>query len=115
MSTKITMKRALELQCHECMGHYSDGKIDCECTSCSLYKWMPYREKEPDFSTFDYNPRRSGKVTMEDSRPNITDEQRKASSDRLKAARLKANMSAYVEAQVENEDLGSRVSEKLGD
>lgn len=87
MKTKITIKRALELQCHECMGHYSDGKVDCECTSCSLYKWMPYRKLEPNYSRFDYSPRRTGKVLLEDCAVILTDEQRQAASDRLKAAR----------------------------
>jgi len=43
------------------MGYYSDGKIDCECTSCPLYPWMPYRKKEPNWDWVKINPSRKGK------------------------------------------------------
>lgn len=58
----LTMKNAILSQCHECLGHYKDGKIDCENVRCSLYTWMPYRRLEPDLAWRNYYSRRSGKV-----------------------------------------------------
>ena len=61
---KVTMKRAIELQCHDCLGFYEDGKMDCENVRCPLYTYMPYRKKEPDLEKFLYSARAVGKVLM---------------------------------------------------
>lgn len=42
-----TMKNAILSKCHDCMGHYFDGKKDCRNPECSLYAWMPYRKSCP--------------------------------------------------------------------
>jgi hypothetical protein len=63
MSNKSSRKRAIEAQCHECMGHYRDGKVDCENVRCPLYRWMVYRKLEPDTEWQKYSPRHVGKVT----------------------------------------------------
>lgn len=41
---KITMLQAIKAKCYDCMGYYSDGKMDCQIPSCSLYPFMPYQE-----------------------------------------------------------------------
>lgn len=56
-----TRSQAMEAMCHQCMGYYTDGKMDCECTSCPLYPWMPYAKKNPDWEWVKINPRRKGK------------------------------------------------------
>ncbi len=40
---QIGMAEAMLGKCFDCMGHYHDGKMDCEQPHCSLYQWMPYR------------------------------------------------------------------------
>jgi hypothetical protein len=62
-----TRKEAIQTQCWECMGHYADGKQDCENVVCPLYYFMPYRKLEPDFGKFKYNPKFKGKVTREEA------------------------------------------------
>jgi hypothetical protein len=81
---KVTRKIAMELQCHQCLGEYADSRQDCECVRCSLYPWMPYRKMEPDLEIFDYNPRRVGKVTWEESKREMTEEQHAELSERMK-------------------------------
>lgn len=88
---KVTRKIAIELQCHECMGHYADSRQDCECVRCHLYSWMPYARKEPDLTCFDFNPRRGGKVTWEDSEREMTEEQRAKMSERMKRMHGESN------------------------
>jgi len=39
-------KYAILAKCYECMAEYVDGRKDCGITSCPLYAWMPYREKD---------------------------------------------------------------------
>ena len=58
----VTLKNAILAQCHECLGHYTDGLQDCENRRCSLYSWMPYRKLEPDLSWTQWHPKRIGKV-----------------------------------------------------
>jgi len=43
----VTMKGAILAKCYDCMGYYSDGRIDCRVPGCSLYPYMPYREQKP--------------------------------------------------------------------
>ena len=87
--SKLTRTNAMAAKCHKCMGEYFDGKDDCGNTICPLYAWMQYRKKIPDFTWLKFNPKKKGTVTWEDSTRNLTDEQRKAMSDRLKKARDK--------------------------
>jgi hypothetical protein len=86
---KLTRKQAMEYACHECLGYYADGKQDCECVRCPLYSFMKYAKKEPDLSFMKYNPSRVGRVTWEDSKRDITEEQRQAAADRLRQSREK--------------------------
>ena len=83
---KVTMKRAIELQCHECVGYYEDGKIDCENVRCTLYSWMPYRKKKPDLDKFLYSPRSVGKVLLAEkskSRKPMTEAQKQVARERM--------------------------------
>jgi hypothetical protein len=64
--SKPTMKNAILAQCHECMGHYQDGKVDCQQVKCSLYTWMPFRKLEPDHTWVRVHPKRQGKVFFRD-------------------------------------------------
>lgn len=86
---KPTRREVIEAQCWECLGHYSDGKIDCENTKCPIYEYMPYRKLKPDFNVFKYNHRHCGKKLKSETTRKITDEQRKELSERLKKARKK--------------------------
>jgi hypothetical protein len=81
--TKAHRKTAIELQCWQCCGHYSDGKIDCEVTTCPLYSFMPYRKKEPDLTVFSFSPRHTGKIKIEDVKRDLTEEQRQEIRDRF--------------------------------
>jgi len=83
-NNKPTRKEAIETQCWHCMGFFADGKQDCECVGCPLYHFMPYRKLQPTNSLFDFNPRRVGKVTWEDSKREMSEEQRKELSDRMR-------------------------------
>jgi hypothetical protein len=87
MTEKITMKKAILHHCHECLGYYIDGKVDCENVKCPLYAFMPYRKLEPDVSFLLYNPRSVGlKLKTDTARP-MTEEQRQKAAERLSAAR----------------------------
>lgn len=87
MTEKVTRMMAILANCHQCMGFYKDGKVDCENESCPLYTFMPYRKKEPVLDWAGFNPKRSGLVTWEDSKREIDDETRALLAERLSAAR----------------------------
>ena len=87
--TKPTRKECIEFFCHECVGRYIDGKIDCENPKCPLYYYMPYKKTSPDYWWRDYSPRHKGLVRHEDTKRDLTEEQRKELADRLEAARQK--------------------------
>ena len=82
-----TRKKAIELKCHDCMGAYIDGKVDCQNSKCPLYAFMPYRKGKVDLSVFLYAPRAVGSILESDRRRKVTDAQRE-SGKRL-AARMK--------------------------
>lgn len=75
--------------CHDCLGGYNDGKNSCSNLRCPLFTWMPYRNKdeEPDLWWEAYNPRSKGLVLKEDSKREMTDEQREVLAARLEKAR----------------------------
>lgn len=81
MGDKPSRKECMEHRCADCMGHWVDGKVDCENTVCEMYTYMPYRKKEPNTEWRKYNPRRRGKVTWEECRLEISDEERQRRSD----------------------------------
>jgi len=82
---KPTSRAAAMLsKCADCCGNWEDGRKDCEVTCCALYPWMPYREREPDLTWMDYNPKRAGLVTWEDSKRKLTEEERQEMSERAK-------------------------------
>jgi hypothetical protein len=58
---KSSLKAAILAKCHDCSGHYQDGRVDCGVNVCSLYAYMPYRKLEPSFDWCKYNHKRSGK------------------------------------------------------
>lgn len=66
---KLTLKQAILANCYCCMGYYFDGKVDCKVLTCPLHPAMPYRKGE--------------KVI----RKILSEEQKQASSERLKKAR----------------------------
>jgi hypothetical protein len=88
---KQTRTLAMLAKCHDCMGEYSDGIIDCKNPTCPLYTWMPRKKTDPDLEWLNYNPKMKGKVLWEDCGRELTDEQRKNARDRLKAARERKN------------------------
>ena len=86
---KPTRALAIRAQCHECMGGYIDGRVDCGSTKCSLYPWMPYAANPPDLSWLDFNPKRIGNVRWEDCGKDMTEEEREAAARRLAGARTR--------------------------
>lgn len=77
---KATLKWAALAKCADCMGHWIDGRVDCENRGCSLYSWMPYRRLDPDMEWAKYNPRRVGEVTWDEM---MTEEERTRRAERL--------------------------------
>lgn len=86
---KPSMKQAILTKCHDCMGHYADGKVDCGNQRCSLYFWMPYASLPPDRTWELFSPKKMGMQLKSEAIRTMTDEQRKACADRLAAARQK--------------------------
>jgi len=80
---KVTRKNAILLQCWECMGHYADGKQDCENRTCALYPFMPYKKKKPKLKLYLFSPSHKGKVRVEDTKRELTDEQKAEIAARL--------------------------------
>lgn len=81
---KPSRAAAMKAKCHDCMGAYQEGKEDCGVTKCSLYPWMPYRKLSPDLGWQDINPSRKGVVAKGDGGRTMSEEQRKAASERMK-------------------------------
>lgn len=86
-TAKLTRKSAIDAHCHQCMGYHLDGKADCENSSCPLYPFNPKAKLEPVTDWLAFNPRRVGQVTWEESRQELTDDERAK-----RAARLNKNM-----------------------
>jgi hypothetical protein len=42
---RITPRQAITAMCCRCLGHYRDGREDCETLLCPLYPYMPYRRQ----------------------------------------------------------------------
>lgn len=42
---RLTQRQAILAKCCDCMGFHVDGRTDCLMKSCSLYNWMPYKNK----------------------------------------------------------------------
>lgn len=93
MECKVTRTAAILAFCHQCLGYYQDSKDDCANTSCPLYPYFPYRKLTPDLTWTKYNPKRSGKVTWEDSKREIDDDTRAALVERMGKAREARNQS----------------------
>jgi hypothetical protein len=60
------------------MGHYEDGRVDCQNAKCPLYSFMPYRELDPDLELFRFNPKRVGLVPIEEKEKRELSEEEKA-------------------------------------
>jgi len=90
-----SMKAAIESKCHDCSGHYVDGKKSCEVIGCSLFYFMPYRPKNDDpaldidYTWETFSSRAVGLVPKGERARNMTEEQRAAAAERLKRARAK--------------------------
>lgn len=84
---KPTRTGAQLAMCHECLGYYQDGKMDCENVRCPHYSWQPYRKLTPDLSWMKYNPRKKGKVTWEESQREMSEEHKEKLRKALEAHR----------------------------
>lgn len=94
----------MRAKCHDCMGGYVDGgRDDCGVTACPLYPWMPYAADPPDLKWLDYNPKRKGNVTWEDSGREMSDEEREAAAERLRGNRPKKKKAKKHETIYEDE------------
>lgn len=73
---KLSRAKAVEHKCHQCMGEYVDGMVDCEIVTCALYAWHPYRKLEPVTDWQNWTPRGRGrrryKVTSKRSKHQIS-------------------------------------------
>ena len=45
---RLTQRESILAKCADCMGHYADGRNDCEIPLCPLYPFMPYRKDKPE-------------------------------------------------------------------
>lgn len=61
---RVTRKNAIIAHCHQCMGYYLDGKIDCENVSCPLYSYMPYKNGTPDLEWTLVHPKMKGQQLL---------------------------------------------------
>jgi len=43
---RLTLKQAVNARCYDCMGYYSDGKLDCGMSKCPLHPFMPYNKSK---------------------------------------------------------------------
>ena len=50
-----SMKWAIRAKCAECLYDYADGRYSCEMEDCSLFNWMPYKNKVRPFREGDEN------------------------------------------------------------
>jgi len=41
---RLTLKQAVNARCYDCMGFYSDGKLNCNMRRCPLHRFMAYNE-----------------------------------------------------------------------
>jgi len=103
---KPSMKQAILSKCHDCMGHYADGKslADCKNQRCPLYFWMPYASLTPDRTWELFSPKKMGLQLKTEAVRTMTDEQRKACAERLAAARQKKTEENEVPEDLEETD-----------
>lgn len=83
MTNKITPLQAIRQNCWQCLGYYADGKTDCENIHCPLYSFMPYANFEPDLEIFLYNPKKCGKIKIQE-KEELTEEEKKKFLERFK-------------------------------
>uniref|UniRef100_A0A6H1ZYS8 Uncharacterized protein n=1 Tax=viral metagenome TaxID=1070528 RepID=A0A6H1ZYS8_9ZZZZ len=43
---RLSRGQAMAAKCADCMGYFSDGRVDCEIPECPMYPYMPYRAKK---------------------------------------------------------------------
>ena len=43
---RTTQRGMILAKCYDCMGFYSDGRVDCLMPTCPLYPLMPYHKGE---------------------------------------------------------------------
>lgn len=48
MRKRLSRVAAIKVKCAECMNFHTDGRVDCEMTTCPLYTFMPYGKKKPN-------------------------------------------------------------------
>ncbi len=44
----LTPRQMVLAKCYDCMGHFTDGSMDCKAPACPCYQLMPYRESKPE-------------------------------------------------------------------
>jgi len=70
---RLTFKEGILAKCYDCLGYYSDGKMDCKTPNCPLYGFMPYRTDKP-----------SKKVLSDDERTELQDRIQKGRPKKVK-------------------------------
>ena len=107
MAEKNTKTRSYGMaeKCAECQNYWLDGHKDCQITVCGLYPWMPYRKLEPDWGWSNFSPKRTGRVTWEEAKADMSPEQEEAAAERGRqlGASRRSNVSASTKVEVELE------------
>ncbi len=86
---KYARSLAVQYKCWECTAKYYDGKNDCEMTRCPLYPFMPYAREKPIQEYLAFSPRHKGNTPIEETKRELTEEQRVLLGDRMKMSRSK--------------------------
>jgi hypothetical protein len=48
---RLTLRQATLAKCYDCMGYFSDGKIDCKMPKCPLHDFMAFNENKIKLTT----------------------------------------------------------------
>ena len=81
----LSRAKAMAHKCHQCMGEYVDGKVDCEIVTCPIYAWMPYRKRKPSLDWENRTPYAVGKRGAKA----MSDETKRKLAANLQAARAR--------------------------
>ena len=48
---RLTLRQATLAKCYDCMGYFSDGKIDCKMPKCPLHDFMAFNADKIKLTT----------------------------------------------------------------
>lgn len=91
---RLTARQTCLAHCYSCMAYYADGRADCGCSDCPTYAFMPFRK--------------GGKLPPTRK---ISENQRKAMSDRIKKSILRKSVSTAI-VNKEPKSINTSISSK---